>query len=797
MGISSLDTALSGLRISQQQIDVISNNVANVGTDGYTRKILPQSTQVVDGQSIGVLPGIITRSVDLRLERDLWTQISAVSNFDVRASYLGRIDQFHGDPAANVSVAGEVGKLQDTFAALSNAPDDQFLLSSAVNQALDTANKINSLAGYYTTLRNDVQNDADVAIDAINDLLDQIADLNAQIRFSKVSNRTSAITEDSRDRAVEKLSELIDISVFSRGDGVLVVQTAEGVELASNIAAELSFRPTPLSATSSYPDSAAGIFVGDPTKINGAIEITTSKLGGKLGGLIDLRDEVFPQKTAQIDELAHKMALRFEAQGLRLFTDASGTVPADTPPDTSSVPATSVQYVGFAAIMQVNNSILSDHSLIQAGTYGGSLPSGSNDVIRRVIEYTFGDVDHQLAANSDAATSVDIRAAATGATTLQDWLGLSAINRVTSGLSLSNYASIADLVTAGGTDAFGSGATETDRFIVRFDDPDFGGGPYDMDIDLRGVATTGISAAQDLVAHITADPDWAAAVADFGASVSVGVNGELIIESSSNIEISNSAIEPLSDLGFDFLGLTPLVSQAEDPYFDVSVGNNEAVRITIGPSDTEVDLLAKLNAVNGLIAQIDTDGFLSMRGGNSFSNPDFGGDILIIGGANTISGASLGGTAAGRASLDDGVNIAQALFGTYNITGTIIEEFSPVTDIEYQSEVEQGSGVFVAFRSEFLGPDASINTGIASSLTIKDYSQKIISQASQELALVNSRVGDERSLQGLLKQQILDDSGVNLDEELGHLIVVQTSYAASARVINIINEIFQELLNVI
>ena len=122
MGISSLDTALSGLRISQQQIDVISNNVANVGTDGYTRKILPQSTQVVDGQSIGVLPGIITRSVDLRLERDLWTQISAVSNFDVRASYLGRIDQFHGDPAANVSVAGEVGKLQDTFAALSNAP---------------------------------------------------------------------------------------------------------------------------------------------------------------------------------------------------------------------------------------------------------------------------------------------------------------------------------------------------------------------------------------------------------------------------------------------------------------------------------------------------------------------------------------------------------------------------------------------------------------------------------------------------------------------------------------------------
>ena len=796
MGITSLETALSGLKISQQQINVISNNVANVGTEGYTRKILPQSSQVVEGRSIGVLPGIITRNVDLRLERDLWTQISAVNNFDVKANYLGRIDQFHGDPAANVSVAGEVAKLQDGFAALANAPDDQFLLLSAVNQAEDTAHKINDLSNYYTTLRNDVQNDAEVAINAINDLLNQIAELNAQIRFARTSARTTAITEDSRDKAIEEVSELIDISVFSRGDGVLVVQTSEGVELASDIAVELSFRPTPLSSTSSYPDSAAGIFVGDPTKINGAIEITTSKLGGKLGGLIDLRDEIFPQKTAQIDELAHKMALRFEAQGLRLFTDASGTVPPDTPPDTSTIPATSVQYVGFAAIMQVNNAIVADNSLLQAGTYGGSLPSGSNEVIRRVIEYTFGETEYQLAVNSDAATSVDIRAAATGATTLQDWLGLSATNRVTSGLSLSNYASVADIVTAGGTAAFGSGASETDRFIVRFDDPDFGGGPYDMEIDLRGVAVSGVSAAQDLVNHIMADPDWAAAVADFGASVSVGVNGELVIESGSDIEIANSPIEPLSNLGFDFIGLAPLVSQAEDPYFDVSVGNHEAVRITIDPNDTEVELLSKLNAVNGLVAQIDADGFLSMRAGNNFSDPDFGGDISIVGGAYTISGASLGGTAAGRASLDDGVNITQALFGTYQISGAIIEGFSPVTDISYQSETEFGSGDFVAFRSDLLGPDTSVSTGLVSSLTLKDYSQKIISQVSQELALINSRMEDESALQGLLKQQLLDESGVNLDEELGHLIVVQTSYAASARVISVVDEIFQELLNI-
>ncbi len=796
MGISSLTTALSGLKINQQQIDIISNNVANIGTEGYTRKILPQSSRVVEGRSIGVQPGTVTRSVDLRLERDLWTQVSAVNNYNVQSTYLGRVDQFHGAPSANISVAAEVSKLQDSFAALANSPDDQFLITDVIDQALDTADKINDLSNYYTRLRNDAQNEAVVVVQSINDLLDQIAELNAQIRFSKISDRTTAATEDVRDQAVKELSSLMEISIFSRGDGVLVVQTLEGVELASEKAEMLSFRATPLSAASARPDSVAGIYVRDPTQTPAAIEITDSKLGGKLGGLITLRDETFPKQMAQIDELAHKMALRFDAQGLRLFTDTSGTIPPDTPPDSTTDPVVPVEYIGFSSRMKVNSSVLADHSLLQTGTYGNTLQGGANDVMRRIIEFTFGDVEYQMAANSDAATSVDIQAAATGGTTLQNWLGLAPTNRMTSGVSLSNYASIADIVTAGGSAVFGSGVTETDSFTLRFDDPDIGGGPYDIQIDLRTVASTGTSAAQDLVDHINADPNMVGALADFGAAVSIGTNGELVITSSGDIEILNTAFEPLSTQGYAFLGLSPAISEATDPYFDVQVGNNAPTRITINPNDTEVELLAKLNAVNGLAAQIDADGFLSMRPGDSFSDPDFGGDISITGGPFSTSGATLGATAAGRATIDDGVNIAQALFGTYQVLAPgVIEESSPLIEVSHQSETELGSGVFVPFRTSLLGSNAATNTEIISSVTLKDYSQKIINEVAQEISLLNARSADESTLEGLLEQQLLNESGVNIDEELGNLIVVQNAYAASARVINVVDEIFQELLN--
>lgn len=799
MGLSSLDSALSGLKIYQKQIDVISTNVANVGTEGYTRKILPQSSQAINGQSVGVLGETIIRNVDLRIQRDLWTQVSLVNNYNVQETYLSRVDQFNGDPAAEISVAAEVTKLQDAFSALANSPDDQFLLTDVVDQAIDVADKINGLSDYISTLRNDAQSEASVVVQSINDLLSQISELNSQVRFAQATSRTTADTEDARDNAVRQLASLIDITTYRRGDGVMVVQTRNGVELASDQAQFLSFRPKPLSPSSTYPETAAGIYVGDPTEEPNAIDITQSKLGGKLGGLITLRDDSFPKQTAQIDELAHKMALRFDAQGLRLFTDSSGGIPADTPPDLSTDPPIPVTYVGFASRIEVSRQVLNDKTLIQKGTYGGSVATGATDVVRRVIQYAFGSTEYQLAANSDPATSVDLQAAATGGTTLQEWLGLRSQATLSSTNTLANYASVADIITAGDTAAFGTAPNETDSFIIRFDDPDIGGGPYDIEVDLRAVAVSGGGATQDMIDYISADADWANIVADFGAALSIGVNGELVMTSRSNIEVTTTGVaEPISALGFAFIGLGTGTTEAVDPYFDVQVGNAASVRITIDPNDTEVDLLAKINAVDGLVAQLDADGFLSIRPGNSFTNPDFGGDIRVVGGPFQVSGATLAGTAAGRSTLDNGVNIVSALFGSYSdLGGGVYEGFSPLQNIAYQSETFAGSGEYVAFRENFLGAGANVDTQITNSLTLGDMSQKMINELAQELALVQSRGDDEASLQELLDQRFLDESGVNIDEELGYLIVVQTAYAAAARVISAVDEIFKELMAVV
>ena len=122
MSLTALNTALSGLRAAQSQINVISNNVSNASTPGYTRKLAPQSTQVVDGVGIGVRTENILRQVDLNLERNLWTQISATGELNIKESYLERVEQFHGPPDAELSVSAELARLEDSFAALSEVP---------------------------------------------------------------------------------------------------------------------------------------------------------------------------------------------------------------------------------------------------------------------------------------------------------------------------------------------------------------------------------------------------------------------------------------------------------------------------------------------------------------------------------------------------------------------------------------------------------------------------------------------------------------------------------------------------
>lgn len=588
MTISSLDIALSGLRAAQQSLDVTSNNIANASTPGYTRKVLPQEAIFAGEQPLGVKIGEITRKVDLSLLSDMFKQRAVSEGLTTRESYLEQIQIFHGPSENEQAISNEISLLRELFADLSTTPDSAALLGEAVGQARQTAAKINDFADLLTQMRNDAQNDISEAVAEVNAALDTIAEANRQIGAQSSAGRSTAELEDRRDAAIATVSQYMTVSFFTRSDGIMVVMTGQGHTLADEEARQLQFNPTPVGASSYHPGGgAASLTINDANNTD-----ITNVAGGAIGALFTLRDETLPQYTAQLDELAQKMAERFDQQGLRLFVDSDGTVPA------SVADPGLVGYVGFAGRMQVNPAVIADPTLLRDGTTGNTLPAGSSELLRRIVDFTFGEFAYE-----EANGTLDISAGTLFATA-----GLAQEGQAVGG---------ADITAIDPLDSHPDIAAGS-QFSIQV-----GAGPVNV------ITINAGDTATDLVNNINA-------IAGPGTA-RLNTLGGLVIEGAGDIAVADVSLGAagIAALGHSF-GVTP----AQNPSFTLQLGSENPVTVSIAPGDTAATLLATLNAIPNVTA--------ALNGSNGLQITPAAGDITLIdvlGGPLAAMGVTVSGVA--------------------------------------------------------------------------------------------------------------------------------------------------------
>ena len=569
MSSISLNTAISGLKAAQRALDTIANNVSNASTEGYTRKILPQETLLINGVGVGVKLQAIMRNVDQALLRDLLRQTSVKENYTVKENYLSRIQDFHGAAEAERSLSARIGQLADAFSELSSAPDNSITLNKTLIKAQQVAQTFNDFSQLIRDQRIETEDEIQSGVAVVNQQLELIADLNRQIAVLTSQRGSAADLEDQRDIAVKKISEYIEVSSFKAEDNKLVLLTKQGQLLTDTAARTLSFSPSNILPTSYYPGGGLSGLI-----LEGAGDITQSALGGKFAGLFELRDTILPRYQAQADELAQKLSHRLDQQGLRLFTDDNGNVPANV-----ADPGL-VGYVGYAAEIQVNIDVVNDIFLLREGTTGATILPGSNEIIRKVSEFAFGNFAYQ-----EAVGTVDISAG-----TIFGSTGLTQQGLLIGNIDLTDY--VPDLGSA-------PNLTLPTSFIL-----DIAGVPQIININPGDTAT-------DLVNNINTA---------FGSPVaSLNGIGQLRLSGNGAISIADNGIGALgiADLGLSF-GVTP----ATNPSFTVQVGTQSPVTVAIGPADTQATLLATLNAIPGLTATLG-------GGGELILTPTRGGDITL------------------------------------------------------------------------------------------------------------------------------------------------------------------------
>ena len=85
------------------------------------------------------------------------------------------------------------------------------------------------------------------------------------------------------------------------------------------------------------------------------------------------------------------------------------------------------------------------------------------------------------------------------------------------------------------------------------------------------------------------------------------------------------------------------------------------------------------------------------------------------------------------------------------------------------------------------------NTNLATSATLQNFASSAIAFQANITATTKASVDNASTIYNALNRQYLDESAVNVDEQLSNMITIQSSYAASARTITAIKQMMDEL----
>lgn len=312
----SLNTALSGLNVNQQALAVLSQNIANANTAGYSRKVVNQQAQYVNGQGTGVSVDSIARKVNDLLLQSIRGQHSSNAHASTVSDYFDRTQLMLGNPGSNNTISYFNTNFFNNLHTLSQSPEDSTAKFTAVQAGVSLTQQLNQLAQNLQDQRFQADQDIALAVNAVNDSLKQIYSLNATISQQQALGNSASELEDRRDARLNEVAQYLNIQTFVRQNGAINISIG-GVSLVDDNLYQLSYNQigssaalandAALSPLNVYRADENGNRVGQPIALvsgGKSADIVSGIISGKIKGLIDIRDRQIPRILDQLDMYA-------------------------------------------------------------------------------------------------------------------------------------------------------------------------------------------------------------------------------------------------------------------------------------------------------------------------------------------------------------------------------------------------------------------------------------------------------------------------------------------------------------
>ena len=354
----SLSTAFnvisSSFAANAAQIAVVSNNIANVNTPGYSRQIANAVTNSYGGADVAS----VTREANAELLEQVSSSTSQAATQQAISNGLSTLAATVDDSSSTSSTSGAdqngaspsamLSNLQSALATYEDSPTSSSAADAVVSAASDLATSLNRASATVAQVREQADQNMASSVSTINSLLNQFTAANNAVVTGLRTGADVSSAEDTRDSIVTQLAQQIGVSTTTAANGSESIYTDSGVTLFQDTPRTVSFTPTP-----TLVDGENGNAVTvDGVPITGANSPMPIQ-SGALAGYAALRDTLAPEYEAQLDQIAGGLINAF-AESDQSATPTQPSLPGlFTTPGATSLPSISAT-TGLADAIEVN-----------------------------------------------------------------------------------------------------------------------------------------------------------------------------------------------------------------------------------------------------------------------------------------------------------------------------------------------------------------------------------------------------------------------------------------------------------
>jgi len=296
---SLLNTSLSGLRAYQGALTTVSNNIANVGNEDYTRQRVEIDARnpIRLGNSFfgqGAELSAVTRVVDGFVSSNIRGFTSSLGRLEAFDFYATRVEGVIADEQAGLMPAldGFFNAMND----VANDPSANAPRVALIGAIENVQQRISTMATELENIEIEINSRIRSEVSEINAITEQIAEINGVLTtITDASNQPSDLL-DKRDALLRRLSEKITVTVVEQANGNMNVLVGTGQLLVTNasaltLVAQVDERESDKTAIAILSSA-------------GTVNITQTLTGGELGGLLDFRDNLLGETQNRLGRTA-------------------------------------------------------------------------------------------------------------------------------------------------------------------------------------------------------------------------------------------------------------------------------------------------------------------------------------------------------------------------------------------------------------------------------------------------------------------------------------------------------------